>query len=131
LKPKDADMTNCVALLPYIEKGKKFHQERSILYQTPKRAKEHHQQSSPVYHTVTHRTQRRRFSHNESVKAGKNTDNSLLHFSVDDSLGLEITGNYYIFLSHLCIMEGYCSSANISVMVLAIAIPNALSLRSP
>lgn len=98
------------ALLPYLEKGMKLHQEHSILYRTPKTVKENHQKSSTLYHTLTHRSQRRIFSRNESVNVDKCTETNLLHFSVDDSLGLEITGNYYIFLSHLCIIAGQLSS---------------------
>jgi hypothetical protein len=90
LKPKDTHVMNCTALLPYLEKGMKLRQERSILYQTPKSVKENRQKSSTVYRTVTHRTQRRLFSCDD---VDKSTETSLLHFSVDDSLGLEITGN--------------------------------------
>lgn len=89
------------AFLPYLEKGKKLHQERNILYQTPKSVKKNHQKSSAVNHTLTQRTQRRLFSRNESISMDKHTETTLLHFSVDDSLHLEITGNYNILLIHL------------------------------
>lgn len=106
MKLEDTHLVSGTALLPYLEKGMKLHQERSILYQTPKTVKENHQKSSTAYHTLTHRIQRRMFSYNESVNVDKHTETNLLHFSMDDSLDLEVTGNYYIFLSHLCIIVG-------------------------
>lgn len=106
MKLESTHLVSGTDLLPYLEKGMKLRQERSILYQTPKTVKENHQKSSTVYPTLTHRSQRRMFSHNESVNVDKYTETNLLHFSVDDSLGLEITGNYHIFLGHLCIIAG-------------------------
>jgi hypothetical protein len=106
MKLEDTHLMSGTALLPYLERRMKLRQERSILYQTPKAVKENHPKSSTIYHTVTHRPERRLFSRNESVNVDNHTETSLLHFSVDDSLGLEITGNYYIFLSYLCIVVG-------------------------
>jgi hypothetical protein len=87
------------AFLPYLEKGKKLHQERNILYNTPKSVK-NPQKSSTVNETLTQRSRRRLFSHNESVTVNKHTETTSLHFSVDDPLHLEITGNYNILFNH-------------------------------
>jgi hypothetical protein len=99
MKLEDTHLNSATALPPCLEMGRKLHQENSSLYQQI--PKENHQKSS--------RTQKRLFSRNESVNVDKHVETSLLHFSVDDSLGLEVTGNYVIFLSHLCIIAGYFS----------------------
>ncbi|PNF28471.1 hypothetical protein B7P43_G15235 [Cryptotermes secundus] len=91
MKLEDTHLVSGTALLPYLEKGMKLRQERSILYQTPKTVKENHQKSSMAYHTLTHRIQRRMFSRNESVNVDKHPETNLLHFSMDDSLDLEVT----------------------------------------
>jgi hypothetical protein len=101
MKLEDPCVKSDTAFLPYLEKGKKLHQERNILYNTPKSVKKNPQKSSTVNQTLTQRTRRRLFSRNESIGMNKHTETTLLHFPVDDSLHLEITGNYNILLNHL------------------------------
>lgn len=96
MKLEDTHLNSDTALLLYHEKGRKLHQERSILYQTPKSLKKDNQKSSTVYHTVTRRTQGRLFNRNESINVDECTETSPLQYSGDGSLGLEITGNYSI-----------------------------------
>lgn len=101
MKLDDTYLKTDTAFLPYLEKGKKLYQERNILYQTPRSVKNNHQTSSTVNQSLTQRTRRSLFSRNESVGMNKHTETTLLHFSVDDSLHLEITGNYKILFHHL------------------------------
>lgn len=101
MKLDDTYLKTDTAFLPYLEKGKKLYQERNILYQTPKSVKKNHQMSSTVNQSLTQRTRRRLFNRNESVGTNKHTETTLLQFSVDDSLHLEITGNYKILFHHL------------------------------
>ena len=101
MKLDDTCLKTDTAFLPYLEKGKKLYQERNILYQTPKSVKKNHQMSSTVNQSLPQRTRRRLFNRNESLGTNKHTETTLLHFSVDDSLHLEITGNYKTLFHHL------------------------------
>jgi hypothetical protein len=88
-KPENTHLNSNMALPPCLETERGLHQEQNILCQYPKSVK-NCQKSS--------RTKKRLFSHNGSVNVDEHVENSLHHFSVDDSLGLEITGNYNISL---------------------------------
>jgi hypothetical protein len=99
MKLEDTHLNIDTALPICLEMGGKLHQEQSILCQQI--PKENREKSS--------RTQKRLFGRNESANVDKHEETSLLHFSVDDCVGLEITGNNIISLSHLCIIPGYFS----------------------
>ncbi|XP_069678336.1 serendipity locus protein alpha-like isoform X2 [Periplaneta americana] len=89
MKLNEIHLNDEADLLPYIEKGRKLHQDRSILYQTPRSEKKHLLKVFPK-HSFKRKAQRRLFSRDDSVNEGDDNGHPLAPLE-NDTLGLEIT----------------------------------------